>query len=339
MAVMDDAAATSPPPATPVLSGAARPQSGSPPRPAIAVFPNTAGAHVQHRTSSGSPPVAFHVRNRTSSGSPPPFHGALWNGYRGRDERPRFERDSLRNRSLEGRPGSRRHRRWTRSVEIMGSLRRALAKAGEDPNISDADALNLQNEKEWRPSAFYRLLEKEGPDGALDALQAAEEQAPRPRQRPPKDAAQLAEEHQRQVRRAFSDTWQLIQGNDSARALLAELEKEVSRAFGASENSDGDALALLWMLNWDGDGLQTRFGAPPANEIAVGGLSPPFRKLAHQLARILGLHSESRVIDGPQGTNDDKVIALRPPRSSSGKSRGKEAWAAPLSVTQVLARM
>lgn len=306
-------------------------QSGSPPRVPIPVFTGT-DAHVRNRTSSGSPDGAF-GRNRMSSGSPPPFHGALWNAHlsgRGREERPRFERDSLRNRSVEGRPGSRKHRRWTRSVEIMGSLRKAMAKCGEDPNITDAEALELENEVEWRPSAFYKLLELEGPN-ALEVLEAAESTPSRPRHPREKGAAQLAEEHERRVRRTFSDTWQFLQGNDSARELLAKMEKEVPRAFGTKSEGD-DVAALLWMLHWDGDALETRFGAPPANEMAIGGLNPTFRKVAHQFARICGLHSESRIVDGPQGAQENKVIALRPPRNG-----GDCAWVAPLSVAKVLA--
>jgi len=340
------------------LSGA-RPQSGSPPRPAIEIFQGLGGsAHIRNRTSSGSPGqsgspprppfVVFpsaagaNVRNRTSSGSPPPFHGALWHGGpRGREERPRFERDSLRNRSLEGRPGSRKHRRWTRSVEITGSLRKVLAKCGENPNISDVDALDLQNEVEWRPSAFYRLMENEGATGALDALEAAEDAVSKPRQPRQKDAGQLAEEYERHVRRTFSDTWQFLQGNNSARDLLAKLEKEATRAFGSAAQESGESdtqVALLWMLYWDGEELQTKFGAPPANEITVGGLTPTFRKITHQLARSMGLHSESRDIDGPHGS-ENKVIALRPPRQRSGGGKDQGGWIIPtFSVGEVLAK-
>jgi hypothetical protein len=217
-------------------------------------------------------------------------------------------------------------------VEIMVSLRKAMAKCGEDP---DAEDLDLQAEVEWRPSAFYRLMEHEGADGALDALDAAEAAAAKPRQPRQKDAAQLAEEHSRRVRRVFSDTWQFLQGSDSARDLLAKLEKEAARAFSDCECPQDSAMALLWMLYWTGDALETKFGAPPANEIAISGLSPTFRKLAHQLARMLGLHSESRIVDGPSGTEENKVIALRPPRRRVGKCDG-DSWVAPLSVADVI---
>jgi len=207
-----------------------------------------------------------------------------------------------------------------------------MAKCGEDPN-ADADTLAaLHNEVEWRPSAFYQLMENEGAARALEVLEAAEDAAPRNRQPRQKDAVQLAEEHERRVRRTFKDTWHFLQGNEAARDLLAKLEKEASRAFGPCE---GDAIALLWMLSWDGDALQTKFGTPPANEMAIGGLTPTCRKVVHELARSLGLHSESRVVDGAL---DSKVIAMRPPRSHCRKGAGQDGWVAPLSVAQVLAR-
>lgn len=304
-------------------NGPIRPTSGSPPRPAVPVFPATTFA-------------ADRVRARTSSGSPPPFTGALWNGYlrSGREERPRFERDSLRNRSVEGRPGSRKHRRWTRSVEIMGSLRKAMARNGEDPNISEADALKMTNEVEFRPSVFYRLMTKEGAEGALDALQAAEVQPSQPRQPRQKDPAQIAEEHSRKVRREFSDTWHFLQCDDAARSLLEKLEQDALVAFAAADGKEEKAHAMLWMRHWDGGNLETKFGAPPANEIAVAGLSPPFRKVAHQLARSLGLHSESREVAGSYTAGDNKIIAVRPPR----RHCGQEAWVAPLSVAKVISQ-
>lgn len=212
-----------------------------------------------------------------------------------------------------------------------------MAKLGEDPNITDAEALELEAEAERRPSAFYLLMENAGPEGALDALQAAEDTAPRPRQVRPKDATQLAEEHARRVRRAFSETWHFLQGNDSARQLLSKLEKEALRAFGPLGAAEDSPMALLWMLHWDGDGLETKFGAPPANEIAVGGLSPTFRKVAHQLARTMGLVSESREVDGPNGADENKVVAFRPPRKYGAKG-DHDVWVAPPSVAEVLSR-
>jgi hypothetical protein len=313
------------PPVFPGLAGA-RPQSGSPPRPAVPVFASMASSQVRHRTSSGSPP---------------PFQSALWHGVlagrSGREERPRFERDSQRTRSLEGRPGSRKHRRWTRSVEITSSLRRALAKCGEDPNV-DTEALALNEVIERRPSAFYQLMENEGASRALEVLEAAEGAAARPRQPRQKDAMQIAEEHERKIRRTFSDTWQFLQGNEAARELLAKVEAEASRAFGPKEGTESNLIAALWMLDWDGDALQTKFGTPPANEMAIGGLNPSFRKVAHQLARSLGLHSESRVVDGPRGMEESKVIALRPPRRRCGEDADRGAWVPPPSVAQVLGR-
>jgi len=220
----------------------------------------------------------------------------------------------------------------------MGSLRKALLKSGEDPNISEAEVLELQAEVEWRPSAFYRLLEHAGPASALDVLDAAEVALPRPRQLRQKDAAQLAKEHERQVRHDFSDTWHFLQSNDAARSLLAKLEKEASRAFGPSGGNDSKPVALLWMLHWDGAELETRFGTAPAQEMAINGLTPTLRKVAHQLARSLGLHSESRMIDGPIG-GDNKAIALRPPRRRASRNGDENSWVAPFSVTKVISSL
>lgn len=312
-----------------------RTDSASPPP---AIFPNAMG---RTRTSSGSPPVPVfpssigpHPRHRTSSSSPPPFAGALWTGHlgrAGREERPRFERDSLRNRSLEGRPGSRKHRRYTRSVDMMSSLRKAMAKLGEDANVSDAEALEM--EVVWRPSAFYQLLELEGPTNALDVLEAAEVAAPRSRQPRQKDAARVAKENERQVRHHFAETLSFLQGNDAARDFIAKIENEFSQGFGQNRDSAQSA-ALLWMLHWDGLKLTTRFGTSPANEIAVAGLNPTFRKVGHQLARCLGLHSESRVVDGPGGIDENKVVTFRPPRTLNDK--GSEGWKIPFSVAKIV---
>merc|ERR1712217_180159 len=56
------------------------------------------------------------------------------------------------------------------SVHLVDSLRRQLAVAGED----DPLALEAQLNTECQPSAFRKLLELEGAEGALDALNAAE---------------------------------------------------------------------------------------------------------------------------------------------------------------------
>jgi len=205
-----------------------------------------------------------------------------------------------------------------------------MAKAGEDPN-GDIDAA-LHEPKEHHPSAFYKLMENEGAERALEVLEAAEGAVPRSRPKQT-DMAQLAEEHERKVRRTFADTWRFIQDNEPARQLLAKLEKDARRAFCPQEGDNDAATALLWMLQWQGDELATKFGTPPASEIAVAGLSPTFRKVAHQLASSLGLHSESREI----GTRSDKVIAMRPPRRRCGEGADRAAWEAPLSVSQVVA--
>jgi hypothetical protein len=214
---------------------------------------------------------------------------------------------------------------------MMSSLRKQMAKCGEDSNVTEAEALQL--EVAWRPSAFYQLLELEGPSNALDVLQAAEVAAPRPRQPRQKDAARLAKEQERRVRHNFSETLHFLQGNEAARDFLARLEKEFAQSFGSSGDSTNTA-ASLWMLHWDGTELMTRFGTPPANEIAIAGLNATFRKLGHQLARCLGLHSESRVIDGPGGADDNKLVTFRPPRSHN--ARETEAWVIPFSVAKVI---
>lgn len=206
-----------------------------------------------------------------------------------------------------------------------------MAKCGEDANVSDAEA--LQMEVVWRPSVFYQLLELEGPTNALDVLEAAEVAASRPRHPRQKDPARLAKEQERQVRHYFSDTLHFLQGDEVARDFIAKLENELSRGFGHNRDLTTPT-ALLWMLHWDGVELTTRFGTSPTHEIAVAGLSPTFRKLGHQLARCLSLHSESRVVDGPGGADDNKVVTFRPPRSRNVKE--SEAWVIPFSVAKVI---
>lgn len=272
------------------------------------------------------------------------YKPALWQlGTSSRESRPKQERDSLRSRSKEGRPGSRKHRRWTRSVELVGSLRRVMAASGEvGPTGDDADGVTDQGHHELRPSAFYRLLEHEGPGQALEAWAAAEASrghSPRARARNTrtKDAAQIREERERAVRRAFGETFQWLQRDTYSQELLAEIEVLVEKAFGSCEHEPGfpvqeaDAAAedAPWLVCWDGEVLLTKSGAPPASELELLGLDAPQRKVVHQFARVLGLHSESR------GTAA-KVIALRPTRGSRcGPRQGR--WHAPFSVSQVLA--
>jgi hypothetical protein len=207
-----------------------------------------------------------------------------------------------------------------------------MLRCGEDPNFSDADVLEMHAEKEWRPSAFYKLLEHAGPASALEVLGEAEVALPRIRQPRQKDAAQLAKERERQVRHDFSDTWHFVQGNHAVRSLLEKVEKEAARAFGPS---DGKPVALMWMLHWDGAELQSRFGSPPAQEMAIAGLTPTLRKVAHQLARTLGLHSESRSI-GSTSCDDNKTVAIRPPRRHACEGND---WIAPFSVTKVISSL
>jgi len=215
----------------------------------------------------------------------------------------------------------------------MGSLRRAMAKCGEDGTDIDLEALILEQETaahEWHPSAFYQLLEQEGPGHALEVWEAAEDARDHRQQQRPKRDTQTAEQNARSVRRAFADTWQFIQGDRSAQELLTNLEAEAARAFGPEMGQK--ALAMMWMLAWDGMALQTKFGSPPAGEMLVDGLTPTQRKMAHQLARVIGLHSESRVINS--GVDDGKVVALRPPRAR--RCGTSSCWVAPFSVAQVL---
>mmetsp|Transcript_67536 Transcript_67536/g.170426 ORF Transcript_67536/g.170426 Transcript_67536/m.170426 type:complete len:327 (+) Transcript_67536:72-1052(+) len=262
-------------------------------------------------------------------------------------ERPKQERDSLRSRSNEGRPGSRKHRRWTRSQELVGSLRRAIAAAGEDFDEVGAEGmLKEQLQMEWRPSIFYRLLEFEGPSGALEAWAAAEsvrvERRERPRSRPrrPKSDAQVSMENERAARHTFGDNWNYVHSNAEAKEFLAELETMATEAFSAepSRGASGGETSKEpseWLLHWDGEGFVTSAGAPPAAELAISGLSSAQRKVVHQFAELLGLHSESRHTDATfAGVSGEKVLTLRPPRRLGTTGR---AWVAPISVARVLA--
>jgi len=193
--------------------------------------------------SSHSPPPLTNLRTGSvgKSHSPPPMvasvgalYGSNW-GARSRHGTPqRYERDSLRSRSKEGRPGSRKHRRWTRSQELVSNLRREMAKCGEDVSNTDATDNAIANQdREVVPSVFFTLMEREGAGYALDALAAAEaRRRSRPRAPRRKDNAQVAEERERNMRRAFSETWQFLQGNELARELIAQLEGSMACTFG-----------------------------------------------------------------------------------------------------------
>lgn len=275
----------------------------------------------------------------------------LWHAQqRQRDGQPKQERDSLRSRSKEGRPGSRKHRRWTRSQELVGALRKAMDAHGDERAAADVVAAEDRLLFEWRPSAFYRLLECEGPSGALEAWAAVESRR-RPRSRPranrPKSDSQVAEENERAVRHAFGGNWQYINGSDAAKDLLVELEKMAISAFGSAPPEEmppapgcGDSTTTPpWTVHWDGATMTTAAGAPPAAELAVLGLEPAQRKLVHQLARVLGLHSESRAAgESPSCAaalgGDGKAVALRRPK---GQCAPGSTWVPPLSLSRVLA--
>lgn len=258
-----------------------------------------------------------------------------------RERAPKHERDSLRSRSKEGRPGSRKNRRWTRSVELVSSLRRVMSAQGEQNLPQDEDAVE-EARLEYRPSAFYRLLEHEGPN-ALDAWAEAERKRDlspraRPKERTAKDAAWLAEERRRHVRRSFQDLWQYVSRDGSCRDLVAKLEDEAQNAFGACLEEDTAEATCQWSLSWNGDQLVSQSGEPPAEEMLLLGLDPVQRKVVHQLARLIGLHSESRICDSDFATaSQRKALALRPRRSL--KCRAGAVWAAPFSVSEVLANV
>lgn len=250
------------------------------------------------------------------------FPFAFWRF--GSSERRKHERDSLRSRSKEGRPGSRKHRRYTHSVDLVNSLRRVMVSHGEENLPTDIDEVEEET-PQAHPSVFYRLLESEGPN-ALEVWAAAEAakrgRSPRPRRRP-KDAAWMAEEHGRQVRRTFRDNWQYLSQSQSSQELIAKLEDVAKVAFG----NDFQAEEMLWQLLWTGEDLATKAGAPPAHEMQLEGLDASERKVVHQLARLIGLHSESRLLEEEAETG--KVLTLRPRRC-------QRSWSAPFSVAEVL---
>jgi len=280
------------------------------------------------------------MERRRSSPPPPLYKPTFWGSHLGeREGRPKQERDSLRSRSKEGRPGSRKHRRWTHSVELVGSLRRAMAKVGENSDhvAGDPDSVTVEAVNDWRPSVFYKLLEHEGPGGALEAWAAAENsrrQTSRPRV---KDAARLAEEQRITVRRALGDLWHYVSESGNCQDFIKQLEKATTRAFGAKEesghSSSEEDVALRWLLSWDGDSFKTKAGAPPTNEMAVLGLEPVYRKVVHQLAQIQGLTTSSHTLEEQFAPSGCKVLTIRPPRSRCGSGG---AWRPPFSVSKVL---
>jgi len=288
------------------------------------------------------------AEKRRSSPSPlPPYKPVLWglNMDGARTRRPSNERDSLRNRSREGRPGSRKHRRWTHSVDMVNSLRRAMAANGESSEgltmDTDGNVVGIPAQTEWRPSVFYKLLELEGPEGALEAWEAAEMRR-RPRSRPRvKDSAKKGEQNEHTMRRAFGNVWQFVIRDESAQDLLRELEQLTADAFGhpaPSLATDGKRKkSSQW--RWTGASLEAENGAPPAEEVAISGFGPMLRKVVHCYASVSGLHSSSRLIDGGLEDVQDKLLTLRPPRSSAdgGVKDVSGTWVAPFSVAQVFA--
>eukprot|EP00747_Dinoflagellata_sp_TGD_P169357 gnl/TRDRNA2_/TRDRNA2_198157_c0_seq1.p1 gnl/TRDRNA2_/TRDRNA2_198157_c0~~gnl/TRDRNA2_/TRDRNA2_198157_c0_seq1.p1 ORF type:complete len:330 (-),score=58.16 gnl/TRDRNA2_/TRDRNA2_198157_c0_seq1:69-1058(-) len=312
--------------------------------------PQSSGAAESTQATAGETAAAEPVRtfspsrvSPTRTFSPTPLSGArlssptplyrpaLWASTVGKADRPRQERDSLRSRSQEGRPGSRKHRRWLHDTRDTNSaLRKAMKALGEDDGeiALDRPEDQLPQPGYLRPSAFYKLMESEGAEGALEALQAAEDKRQaEPSRARQQDPARVSEKNVRLVRHTFTDTWQFIQSSEAAQELLKKLESAASVAFGS--DSELDEAVLLWLLSWDGSALTTKSGSPPANKMEVTGLTPAQRKVAHQLARCLGLHSESRIVN----TSDDKVLTIRPPHSCSS---GQGSWMAPFSVAEVL---
>ncbi|CAE7447743.1 COX11 [Symbiodinium sp. CCMP2456] len=288
---------------------------------------------VPETSVGGMVPAVSHVPQRAPlprAGAAFPF--SFWR-FSSRERR-KHERDSLRSRSKEGRPGSRKHRRYTHSVDLVNTLRRVMSARGEENLPEDVDGVEEERPR-VRPSAFYRLLECEGPGNALEAWAAAESRGRSPKRARPKGDAWEAEEQVRQVRRAFRENWQFLAQSQSSQELIAKLEELTEVAFGKTRALEAEDL-LMWQLLWTDGDLATEAGAPPADEMLLMGLNATERKVVHQLARLIGLHSESRLLDDGQEGDDakqDKALALRPPRSLRCRAG---SWAAPFSVSQVL---
>ncbi|OLP80396.1 Cytochrome c oxidase assembly protein COX11, mitochondrial [Symbiodinium microadriaticum] len=196
------------------------------------------------------------------------------------------ERDSLRSRSKEGRPGSRKHRRYTHSVDLVGhsevnTLRRVMSARGEENLPEDVDGVEedgsladagfiaetIQQERpRVRPSAFYRLLECEGPGNALEAWAAAESRGRSPkRARPKAGTAQGPQENEgdaweaeEQVRRAFRENWQFLAQSQSSQELIAKLEEltEATVRTMTLRNSSADTGWSYWWLKEDWSELE-----------------------------------------------------------------------------------
>jgi len=294
-------------------------------------------------------PGLENVEKRRSSPSPlPPYKPVLWGLHLdgARTRRPSHERDSLRNRSREGRPGSRKNRRWSHSVDMVNTLRKAMAYHGESTEgltmDADGNVIGIPTKIEWRPSVFYRLLELEGPEGALEAWEAAEMTRRRPRSRPRfKGSAKADAQNEQATRRAFGGSvWQFVMRDESALDLLRELERLTAAAFGDTPVAyEEQKISSQWLLHWTGTSLEAEAGAPPAEEVAICGLGPMLRKVVHSHATVLGLHSSSRLMDGRLENGQEKMLTLRPPQSCAdvGVNDVSGAWVAPFSVAQVFA--
>jgi len=248
-------------------------------------------------------------------------------------ERPRQERDSLRSRSHEGRQGSRKHRRWLHAEELTRTLRRYVGSdSDEDDDIVQA-----------RPSAFHRLLDREGPERALEVLSAAEMRRPRSR---PRRVESRSETLKKQARAGFGDAWPALCACTGVRNLVLEVERVACEAFGAKgrevaeEEGDWTLVAeaqawamegpcVEWAAHWDGSALRVPLDGrhASADAVVVIGLDAGQRRFAHRLSSVMGLHSFSR--DGECG----RVLVLRPPRRHYA---GAATWAPALSMTEVL---
>jgi len=306
----------------------------------------SAAAPVTAPTVTMQPGLEAADKRRSSPSPLPPYKPVLWglhmDGARAR--RPSQERDSNpRTRSREGRPGSRKNRRWSHSVDMVKTLRRAMAANGESSEgltmDADGNVIGIPVKAEWQPSVFYKLLELEGAEGALEAWEAAEMSRRRPRSRPRvKSSAKQAEQNEQTTRRAFGpNVWHFVVRNESAQDLLRELEQLTADAFGHSVADEDRKKSSQLLLSWTGATLEAEDGAPPAEEVAISGLGPMLRKLVHSYASLSGLHSSSNSLDG--GLEDEKLLTLRPPRSSAdGTVKDiSGAWVAPFSVAQVFA--
>eukprot|EP00928_Gymnodinium_smaydae_P038970 TRINITY_DN26743_c0_g1_i2.p1 TRINITY_DN26743_c0_g1~~TRINITY_DN26743_c0_g1_i2.p1 ORF type:complete len:354 (+),score=55.30 TRINITY_DN26743_c0_g1_i2:963-2024(+) len=237
-------------------------------------------------------------------------------------ERAKQERDSLRSRSHEGRPGSRKNNRWVQSRALVHTLRSAMAACGEDGTAADVESIVAAEAKEFRPSAFYRLLQREGPECALDAWSAAEASVAQPTQEPRRarsrprlrttthgaaegDGSAGSQPAEHTVRRAFDGLWTYVRSSDAVQKLLSDLEDRAAQAF-SSSTPRGDVEP--WRLCWDGEArvLSPVSGDSLTLEIEVIGLAGMERKVVHRFARALGLVSESFEEDGlPAEPGDD----------------------------------